>query len=133
MSCKNMMTNCIQGCLVADMHGTCRLPWGEGLLGLAPTQEERSPVTGQLLFRGLSARVGIFHGAIVKLCPHSTTGTPQLDFASSPMHMQPVSPWWLNALACCQLVCTTKGGQDRGQSSLCPEAAQDVHVQCATA
>ncbi|KAA6429091.1 MAG: hypothetical protein FRX49_01201 [Trebouxia sp. A1-2] len=34
-----------------------RLPWGEGLLGLAPTQEERSPVTGQLLFRGLSARI----------------------------------------------------------------------------
>jgi len=44
------------------------------LLGLAPTQEERSPVTGQLLFRGLSAKVGIFHGPIVKLCPHSTTG-----------------------------------------------------------
>ena len=53
---------------------TCRLTWGEGLLGLVPTQEERSPVTGQLLFRGLSAKVGIFHGPIVKLCPHSTTG-----------------------------------------------------------
>ena len=57
---------------------TRRLPWGEGLLGLAPTQEDRSPVTGQLLFRGLSAKVGIFHGPIVKLCPHSTTGDHQL-------------------------------------------------------
>ena len=57
---------------------TCRLPWGEGLLGLGPTQEDRSPVTGQLLFRGLSAKVGIFHGPIVKLCPHSTTGEHQL-------------------------------------------------------
>ena len=33
-------------------------------------------MTGQLLFRGLSAKVGIFHGPIVKLCPHSTTGLP---------------------------------------------------------
>jgi len=61
-------------CVEHHACGHCRLPWGEGLLGLAPTQEERSPVTGQLLFRGLSARVGIFHGPIVKLCPHSTTG-----------------------------------------------------------
>jgi len=61
-------------CVEHHACGHCRLPWGEGLLGLAPTQEERSAVTGQLLFRGLSARVGIFHGPIVKLCPHSTTG-----------------------------------------------------------
>ncbi|DBA81177.1 TPA: hypothetical protein ACH3X2_006995 [Trebouxia sp. C0005] len=61
-----------------------RLPWGEGLLGLAPTQEERSPVTGQLLFRGLSARVGIFHGPIVKLCPHSTTG--RADYFGTPVN-----------------------------------------------
>ncbi|DBA88293.1 TPA: hypothetical protein ACH3X1_016534 [Trebouxia sp. C0004] len=61
-----------------------RLPWGEGLLGLAPTQEERSPVTGQLLFRGLSAKVGIFHGPIVKLCPHSTTG--RADYFGTPVN-----------------------------------------------
>ena len=68
-------TMCYNEC--GMMHlGHRRLPWGEGLLGLAPTQEERSPVTGQLLFRGLSAKVGIFHGPIVKLCPHSTTGLP---------------------------------------------------------
>ena len=64
-------------CTLHQLWGCCRLPWGEGLLGLAPTQEERSPVTGQLLFRGLAAKVGIFHGPIVKLCPHSTTGLPE--------------------------------------------------------
>ena len=66
----------------------CRLPWGEGLLGLAPTQEERSPLTGQLLFRGLSAKVGIFHGPIVKLCPHSTTG-----LAITALSCQPPDDW----------------------------------------
>ena len=46
-------------------------------------------MTGQLLFRGLSAKVGIFHGPIVKLCPHSTTG---LSLTTAPRIMTATEP-----------------------------------------
>ncbi|KAL0029412.1 hypothetical protein WJX77_005563 [Trebouxia sp. C0004] len=51
-----------------------RVPWGEALLSLEPAREEHDPTTGQVLTRGLSARVGIFHGPITRLCPHPVTG-----------------------------------------------------------
>jgi len=50
------------------------VPWGEALLSLEPAREEHDPTTGQVLARGLSARVGIFHGAITRLCPQAVTG-----------------------------------------------------------
>ena len=52
----------------------CRVPWGEALLSLGPTQQEQSLTTGEILLRGLLARVGIFHGPITGLCPHAITG-----------------------------------------------------------
>ena len=55
-------------------HGVCRVPWGEALLSLEPAWEKHDPTNGQVLTRGLSARVGIFHGPITRLCPHAVTG-----------------------------------------------------------
>ena len=55
-------------------HGVCRVPWGEALLSLEAAREKHDPTNGQVLTRGLSARVGIFHGPITRLCPHAVTG-----------------------------------------------------------
>lgn len=51
-----------------------RVPWGEALLSLPPTAESADPTTGQPLLRGLSAKVGIFHGPITRLTPHAVSG-----------------------------------------------------------
>lgn len=53
-----------------------RVHWSEALLSLAPTHEELSSA-GQVLFRGLSAKIGIFHGLIARLSPHGVTGVVQ--------------------------------------------------------
>ncbi len=66
----------------------CRVPWGETLLSLAPTGEEVDPQTGHILTRGLSAKVGIFHGPITRLCPHAVTGQPPSTSMAPP---QPAS------------------------------------------
>ncbi|KAK9815654.1 hypothetical protein WJX72_007454 [[Myrmecia] bisecta] len=50
-----------------------RVPWAEQLKNYAPTKHLFSP-SGDLLFSGLSAKVGIFHGSMAKVCPHATTG-----------------------------------------------------------
>ena len=60
--------------LCYSMPWGCRVPWGEALLSLEPAREEHDPTTGQVLTRGLSARVGIFHGPITRLCLHAVTG-----------------------------------------------------------
>ncbi len=65
---------CAVLCCVMLCHGVCRVPWGEALLSLDPTREKHDPTNGQVLTRGLSARVGIFHGPITRLCPHAVTG-----------------------------------------------------------
>ncbi len=53
---------------------TCRLDWGEDVLTLLPTSERFNPVDGSLLFRGLSAKAGIFEGEMSKIIPHTTSG-----------------------------------------------------------
>ncbi|KAL0023908.1 hypothetical protein WJX79_009620 [Trebouxia sp. C0005] len=60
-----------------------KVPWGEALLSMEPTREEYDPTTGQVLTRGLSARVGIFHGPITRLCPHAVTG--RAEYLGSPV------------------------------------------------
>ena len=54
---------------------TCRLDWGEDVLTLMPTAERFNPVDGSLLFRGLSAKTGIFEGEMSKIMPHLRQGT----------------------------------------------------------
>ena len=53
----------------------CRVPWGEALLCMAATKEQHDSATGQVLLRGLSAKIGISNGPITRLCPHAVTGT----------------------------------------------------------
>ena len=53
----------------------CRVPWGEALLSMAATKEQHDSTTGQVLLRGLSAKIGISNGPITRLCPHAVTGT----------------------------------------------------------
>ena len=42
-----------------------------------PTAERFNPVDGSLLFRGLSAKTGIFEGEMSKIMPHTTSGKAQ--------------------------------------------------------
>ena len=55
----------------------CRLDWSEDVLTLPPTAERFNPVDGSLLFRGLSAKAGIFEGEMSKITPHTTSGKAQ--------------------------------------------------------
>ena len=52
----------------------CRLDWGDDVLTLAPMAERFDPTDGTLLFRGLSAKTGIFEGDMTKIVPHTTSG-----------------------------------------------------------
>lgn len=36
--------------------------------------KEIKDADGQIMLRGMSAAVGICHGPVIKVCPHSTTG-----------------------------------------------------------
>jgi len=74
MLCYAMLCYAMLCYAVHAMPWECRVPWGQALLSLEPTREEHDPTTGQVLTRGLSARVGIFHGPITRLCPHPVTG-----------------------------------------------------------
>lgn len=73
ISCIAMPCYIVQ-CNAMLCHGVCRVPWGEALLSLEPAREKHDPTNGQVLTRGLSARVGIFHGPITRLCPYAVTG-----------------------------------------------------------
>ena len=44
------------------------------MLTLAPMAERYNPADGTLLFRGLSAKTGIFEGDMTKIVPHTTSG-----------------------------------------------------------
>ena len=44
------------------------------MLTLAPMAERFSPADGTLLFRGLSAKTGIFEGDMTKIVPHTISG-----------------------------------------------------------
>lgn len=56
----------------------CRVPWGEALLSMAATKEQHD-ASGQVLLRGLTAKVGISSGPITRLCPHPITGIPPAE------------------------------------------------------
>ena len=58
-----------------------RLAWGEELLSMPPTAEEYSPTTSQVLFRGLSARLGIASGLVLQPRPNIQTGAFSLLLA----------------------------------------------------
>eukprot|EP00891_Asterochloris_glomerata_P007201 jgi/Astpho2/7201/Aster-01519 len=58
----------------ADPADAVTLDWGEDVLTLLPTSERFNPVDGSLLFRGLSAKAGIFEGEMSKITPHTTSG-----------------------------------------------------------
>ncbi|KAL3142345.1 hypothetical protein ABBQ38_002682 [Trebouxia sp. C0009 RCD-2024] len=50
-----------------------KVPWGEALLSMPATKEQHD-ASGQVLMRGLAAKVGISNGPITRLCPHAVTG-----------------------------------------------------------
>ncbi|DBA71879.1 TPA: hypothetical protein ACH3X2_010926 [Trebouxia sp. C0005] len=51
-----------------------RLPWGKELLSLAATAEGYGPISSQVLFRGLSARLGNACGPVLQPRPNLQTG-----------------------------------------------------------
>ncbi|DBA84440.1 TPA: hypothetical protein ACH3X1_006072 [Trebouxia sp. C0004] len=51
-----------------------RVDWEPGLDHHDITAEVRSTTSGQLLMKGLMAKVGIVPGKMAKICPHGTTG-----------------------------------------------------------
>ena len=57
----------------ACLAWACRCDWDEALEGLPETCSQYGD-DGELLFKGLSAEVGIYEGQMAKVCPHTTTG-----------------------------------------------------------
>ncbi|KAK9834379.1 hypothetical protein WJX74_000198 [Apatococcus lobatus] len=53
--------------------GLLRCDWDEALESLPETCSQFGD-DGELLFKGLSAEVGIYEGQMAKVCPHTTTG-----------------------------------------------------------
>jgi hypothetical protein len=51
-----------------------KVEWGPECQLLPNTEEVPSPSSGKPIFRGLRARVGVMHGEVVKICPHTTAG-----------------------------------------------------------
>ena len=60
------------------------MPWGEALLSMAAAKEQHDSATGQVLQRGLSAKIGISNGPITRLCPHAVTGRYPPSFPALP-------------------------------------------------
>ena len=48
--------------------------------------KEIKDAAGQTMLRGMSAAVGICHGPVVKVCPHSTTGEVLSMYADVGFH-----------------------------------------------
>lgn len=67
-------SQCRGGVQTVTQGGACRVPWGEALLSMPATKEQHD-ASGQVLMRGLAAKVGISNGPITRLCPHAVTGT----------------------------------------------------------
>ena len=61
----------------------CRLDWGDDVLTLPALAERFNPADGTLLFRGLSAKTGIFEGNMTKIVPHTTSGKATITGQSS--------------------------------------------------
>ena len=51
----------------------CRVDWDEEILA-QPSLKEVTDSNGQTILKGMSAAIGICHGPIIKVCPHTTTG-----------------------------------------------------------
>ena len=51
----------------------CRVVWDEDILA-HPAMKEVIDSNGQVILKGMSAAIGICHGPVIKVCPHTTTG-----------------------------------------------------------
>ena len=49
------------------------MEWDDDMLSNTSMKEVKD-VEGQTILKGMSAAVGICHGPVIKVCPHSTTG-----------------------------------------------------------
>ena len=58
-----------------------RVEWDEDMLANPILKEVKDP-NGVVVLKGMSAAVGICHGPVIKVCPHSTTGERKFAFLS---------------------------------------------------
>lgn len=57
------------------------MDWDDEMLGNISMKEVKD-ADGQTVLKGMSAAVGICHGPVIKVCPHSTTGERKFAFLS---------------------------------------------------